>query len=448
MRILFETGHVIKDPSHNVGIPRVIRNVAVNLDQCESKDVEIIPVMSWNHVIYDVSEIVSNERCVAFVSKTYFSLEKLCKRISQSYEDVRSSIAFGNGGLSLKVLLKLSLLAKRIAYQCLKLFRHLRMRNIVKELPVIDIAPNDVVVWAGTWRNPKGKAFLEAAKAKGARIVIVVYDFFQINRPEIMPGNSEKVDVLPMMLLADGFLSISSSVNEEMKQILQEQRDSFADKQIWTDSFYLGADLDLVDSDQQPRDSIKNFFETKKPVYIMVSTISPHKNHEYAIDAFEHLWSEGKEIRLLLIGKIGWKCDAIVHRIKNHPQWKEHLFMVNDAPDTELAYCYKNAKSLVFPSLCEGFGLPLIEAMQYGLPVMASDIPVFREIGGDYVAYFDICNTAQLSDLIVEFESKDVFPARKSIDKWQWLSWEESTRGLVDKISWHESTIDSRQSSN
>ena len=61
-----------------------------------------------------------------------------------------------------------------------------------------------------------------------------------------------------------------------------------------------------------------------------------------------------------------------------------------DLSDTSLEHAYSHASALVFPSYVEGFGLPLVEAMQRGLQAMGSDIPVFREIGGEFMAYFDL----------------------------------------------------------
>src|SRR5690606_41287928 len=94
--------------------------------------------------------------------------------------------------------------------------------------------------------------------------------------------------------------------------------------------------------------------------------------------ASELLWAEGQDAVLCFVGKIGWKTKQLNEHLRQHPQQSKQLFMWNDLSDRELEYCYMNARSLVFPSYLEGFGLPLVEAMQRGLPAMASDIPVFR----------------------------------------------------------------------
>jgi hypothetical protein len=72
--------------------------------------------------------------------------------------------------------------------------------------------------------------------------------------------------------------------------------------------------------------------------------------------------------------------------------------------------------------------------MQRGLPAMASDIPVFREIGGDYMAYFDLATPQSLTDLVVDMERTQRFPAPLGLEQWRWLSWREASAQLVERI--------------
>ena len=173
------------------------------------------------------------------------------------------------------------------------------------------------------------------------------------------------------------------------------------------------------------------------PVYLMVSTIEPRKNHAYLLDAFERIWAEDSEACLCFVGKIGWKTEQLIERIRQHPQFQKKLFMFNDLSDRELEHCYTHARSLVFPSYVEGFGLPLVEAMQRGLPAMASDIPVFREIGGDSMVYFDLEQPETLARLIRQFEESGKFPAPLSLADWQWINWQQASQQLIDKIQQH-----------
>ena len=205
----------------------------------------------------------------------------------------------------------------------------------------------------------------------------------------------------------------------------------------WFDHFYLGSELDLIDEARAASAEIIATFAEKNAVYLAVSTIEPRKNQSYLVDAFDLLWQQNIPTILCIVGRVGWKCEDFIRRVRNHPEFGRRLFMHNDASDTDLNYCYTHAKALLCPSITEGFGLPIVEAMQRGLPVMASDIPVFREVGSDFIAYFDLANPASLADLVISFEKTGKFPAQRSVSEWQWINWSGAADMLISKILAH-----------
>jgi alpha-1,2-rhamnosyltransferase len=165
----------------------------------------------------------------------------------------------------------------------------------------------------------------------------------------------------------------------------------------------------------------------------MVSTIEPRKNHDYLLDAFDRVWSKDIRVPLVIVGKVGWMCEPIVKRIETHCQWQKQLFMFNDLNDAELSYCYKVSKALVFPSQYEGFGLPIVEALNENLIVLASDIPVHREVGGEYCRYFDLSSPESLANLILDYEKNGYLPPARPPDSFTWLDWKESCLELIRK---------------
>ena len=107
--------------------------------------------------------------------------------------------------------------------------------------------------------------------------------------------------------------------------------------------------------------------------------------------------------------------------------------MFNDLTDTELDYCYRHATALVYPSYAEGFGLPLVEALYKRLPVLASDIPTFREIGKDFCAYFDISRHTSLAKIIIDIENSGKMPEVRKPEEYQLPDWRDSCRELLCK---------------
>jgi glycosyltransferase involved in cell wall biosynthesis len=122
---------------------------------------------------------------------------------------------------------------------------------------------------------------------------------------------------------------------------------------------------------------------------LMVSTIEPRKNHLALLSAWERIRAEIQPgLRLILVGSLGWHHGSIVRKLR---PWIERgdVFMLEDVPSSELRLLYKHARATICPSLAEGFDLSGVEAMKSGGAVVASDIPVHREIYSDAAEYFD-----------------------------------------------------------
>ena len=106
------------------------------------------------------------------------------------------------------------------------------------------------------------------------------------------------------------------------------------------------------------------------------------------------------EAGLCIIGRRGWNVDALERRILAHPELGERLHWLSDASDADLLYGYQHAEAVLCPSTAEGFGLPIAEAARMERPVLCSDIPVFREVGGEGALYFPPNNARALATLI------------------------------------------------
>jgi alpha-1,2-rhamnosyltransferase len=268
-------------------------------------------------------------------------------------------------------------------------------------------------------------------------IVAVLYDLIPLGRPEFFDARLGAVFSTWfdwVIHTADGYMAISRSVRDQLKSELSKRLGAQAAQKPWYGYFHLGSELDLARAELAPPAELADLFDAEPPVYLAVSTIEPRKNHAYLLDAFELLWAQQSTARLCIIGRIGWKCDALIKRIEEHPEFGKRLFMFNQLDDSSLEFAYARAKALVLSSHDEGFGLPLVEAMQRGLPAMGSDIPVFHEVGGEYMAYFDLKAPQTLADLVAHFENSGEFPALRQLDDWLWIDWSGACRQLVDGI--------------
>jgi len=129
---------------------------------------------------------------------------------------------------------------------------------------------------------------------------------------------------------------------------------------------------------------------------LFVSTIEPRKNLGVLLDAFERLMARGAyDGSLVGVGRVGWKSEDLVPRLRG--RGVHHLDYL---PPVELASIYSNAEVFVFPSIYEGFGFPLLEAMAFGVPSIAARSSSLPEIGGDAALYFDPADSRELEKQI------------------------------------------------
>ncbi|HST01753.1 MAG TPA: glycosyltransferase family 1 protein, partial [Usitatibacter sp.] len=142
--------------------------------------------------------------------------------------------------------------------------------------------------------------------------------------------------------------------------------------------------------------------EPGKPLeyLLMVATIEPRKNHAALTGAWEELRAGSHAgLKLVVVGAPGWGHEPIMKRMA---PWfaRGELYAVEDVPPAELRRLYRHARATVCPSFGEGFDFPGIEAMRCGCPVIASDIPVHREVFGDAAEYFSPYSSTALAQAI------------------------------------------------
>lgn len=245
---------------------------------------------------------------------------------------------------------------------------------------------------------------LAEARARGATVATCIHDLIPLDYPALVPSylTREMAAGLPLAIAGSDILfSISRASAADIARYLAETRPEAPARTIgW---FHLGMHPRQDGGDV--RDQFALFLKGGS-TFLSVASLLPHKAHEIALRAFERLWAEGGDERYLIIGR-HYGPVPIVDRIRNHPLFGKRLFWVADASDAEVTFAYDHARALLQPSLVEGFGLPMIEAAAYGLPIIASDLPVFHEIVGDYAIYVEPCNVAALTNAISSCPQRD-----------------------------------------
>jgi glycosyltransferase involved in cell wall biosynthesis len=279
--------------------------------------------------------------------------------------------------------------------------------------------------------------YFENLRRIGAKVYFVVYDLLPVLNSNFFADDASinHSQWLRAITKTDGALCISRSVAEELNRWLNVFG---ADRKrpFYIGWFHLGSEAPVSSKTLGlPADSeiiLNNF--SKRTTFLSVGTIEPRKGHLQTLTAFEKLWAQGVNVNLVLVGKHGWNVDLLVEILRNHTERNRKLFWLEGVSDEYLEKIYSNASCLIAASEGEGFGLPLIEAAHRGLPIIARDIPVFREVAGENAFYFSGLESDALANRIktwLENEKLGITLFSKKIPR---LSWRQSTTMLLDII--------------
>jgi glycosyltransferase involved in cell wall biosynthesis len=160
--------------------------------------------------------------------------------------------------------------------------------------------------------------------------------------------------------------------------------------------------------------------------FLMVGTLEPRKGQTQVLDAFDRLWDKACDVNLVIVGKQGWMVDQLVGRLREHPELHKRLFWLEGISDEYLEKVYAASTCLIAASYGEGFGLPLVEAAKHNLPIIARNIPVFREVADKHAYYFDAITPGQLAESIESWVKLYYRGESPNSDKLPWLGWSDS----------------------
>jgi len=282
----------------------------------------------------------------------------------------------------------------------------------------------------------------------GVSIYSVVFDLLPVQMPEVFPPDADQFHAQWLQVIStfDGAVCISKTVADALIDWLPEtdfnQREGQPFRIGW---FHLGADVINSAATQGLPDNTEWMLQQlrARPSFLMVGTVEPRKGYLQALAAFTQMWRDGQNVNLIIIGKEGWHdlpdnmrrtIPEIVQRLKNHPERNRRLFWLEGVSDEYLERVYAASTCLIAASEGEGFGLPLIEAAQHRLPIIARDIPVFREVAGDRAFYFSGLESKYLAEAIRSWIKLYTENCHPRSDDLPWRTWKQSVKSLIDSV--------------
>jgi glycosyltransferase involved in cell wall biosynthesis len=294
----------------------------------------------------------------------------------------------------------------------------------------LDLAPHIV---------PGMVEYFETLRRQGVEVHFVLYDLLPALQPQWFPV--ELAAHLQRWYAAigqvsDRVIAISRAVADEYREWLDAHQPQRSEP-LAIGYFHLGADIGSSLPTGGIDASVAKAIDALAdggPAFLLVGTVEPRKGQDQALAAFVRLWEQGSNATLIIVGKRGWRIEELAARLASHPEAARRLFWFEGVSDEALEAIYRRATMLLAASWGEGFGLPLVEAAQRGLPILARDLPVFREVAGEGALYFRADSVdelaAALGDAMARWRSGSL-PDPQTVTP---ISWAESTDQLLAAI--------------
>lgn len=262
--------------------------------------------------------------------------------------------------------------------------------------------------YALTWKRPVGRVLINTGHSgldrpdyarqvhrHRLRPVYFLHDLIPITHPEYgRPGEAEKhrLRLATMVSTAQGIVVNSGDTQAALV--------GYARRQGWRLPPLAVAPLA---SPRWPKPA--QAAPLNHPYFVVLGTIEPRKNHLLLLHVWRELVAElGQDApRLVLIGQRGWECEQVVDLLERCAALRGFVIEHNRCSDAGLATWLAHARALLFPSFVEGYGMPLVEALMLGAPVIASDLPVFREIAGAIPHYLSPLDGLRWKQAILEY---------------------------------------------
>ena len=263
------------------------------------------------------------------------------------------------------------------------------------------------------------------------RSVVTIHDCIHLMFPQYLPNRFALAYARTSIALAARRATRIMTVSESSKRDILRFVDAPAGK---IDVIYNAYDERFG---IEPKDEdvlrVRERYQLQDPFVLYAGNVKPHKNLERLIDAFHLLRARGlDQVKLVLIGDDISKYAALRRAVHQH-QLHRHVRFLGYMPEETLVVLYRLASVFVFPSLYEGFGLPPLEAMASGTPVVTSNVSSLPEVAGDAAVLVDPYDPAAIADGIQRVLTDETLRAdlvRKGLARAKQFSWDQSVRRI------------------
>ncbi len=264
------------------------------------------------------------------------------------------------------------------------------------------------------------------------KVILTVHDLSPIVMPEMYNWKARAwhsyINIKKLVKRADCLIAVSDHTKTALQELLNvpEQKITVAKLGVDQESFSPYLDVDQLRM-------VRNVYGLPGDFILFVGTIEPRKNLLGLIEAFEQTNSSAS---LVIAGKWGWKYKAIMERI-NQSKKRRLIKLIGYIPESDKPYLMKLARAFVWPSFYEGFGLPVLEAMSVGTPVLTSQVTSLPEVVGDSALMVNPYNTQDIAAGIEQLLNNEQLRSKYisgGIERSRHFSWENTATVLESVI--------------
>jgi glycosyltransferase involved in cell wall biosynthesis len=237
--------------------------------------------------------------------------------------------------------------------------------------------------------------YARSLRRRGTQLLCVVHDLIPITHPEYCrPGRRDR-----HLRRMRNIVNLSCGVIVNSRDTMRSLESFCAQSQLTRPTTViapLATELPALKPNRTP---------LRKPFFVILGNIEPRKNHWMLLQLWRRLVerSGNDAPRLVIVGQRGWECENVIDLLERCEQLRGHVMELSRCGDEELVNLLQHACALLYPSFAEGYGLPIAEALSLGAPVIASDLPVFREFAEEIPEYADPLDGRRWLELIEDY---------------------------------------------
>ncbi|AFY95603.1 glycosyltransferase family 4 protein [Chamaesiphon minutus] len=323
--------------------------------------------------------------------------------------------------------------AKKNSYKVKRKFLIWANRYLKKSFKPID---PDLIQKLDIFHSPFDPIPEEINQSGHIKKFVTIYDLIPVLYPNFFPaqgGNQTVLKVLSKLNYDSWVFCISESTKNDLcnySKVIDPQK-VFVTHLAASNLFY------SCNNRQKNIDVRAKYGIPDAPYILSLSTFEPRKNIDSVIKCFFNLIEQEKKsnLNLVLVGTKGWKYDKIFTEISSNPQLKNRVIITGYVDNMDLATLYSNATAFVYLSFYEGFGLPPLEAMQCGTPVITSNSSSLPEVVGDAGILLDPTDTDGLCHALLNIENHSSIRdsmSQKSLEQAKKFSWDKTVRETIN----------------